>query len=68
MGADMFVFGLGSGHDTITDFKLGTDTFEMSEGQSVVSVENGSGHVADDSTVTLVGLADVTAADLGFVI
>jgi len=37
-GADSFVFDMNSGHDTITDFELGVDTFDLEGGQTISSL------------------------------
>jgi len=38
-GADSFVFGMNSGMDTITDFELGVDSFDLQDGQSISGLD-----------------------------
>ncbi len=71
VGADRFVFTLGSGNDQIADFTVGTDQLVLSGGQSIDSIAevdtDGVGGVdslmvqfQDDSTLLLGNVLGVT--------
>ncbi len=73
-GADRVQFGRGAGHDTVTDFALGTDKLQLagvSTGDVTARVETVDGvsglelTLDDGSTLFLQGLGQVTAKQLG---
>ena len=54
-GADTFVFNQDSGHDTITDFTVGTDKIDLSAFTDVPSVRGILGYQAGDDAVIVLG-------------
>jgi hypothetical protein len=60
-GPDSFAFGLQSGADAIRDFELGTDRFQLLNGQAIASLQargpDTRVHFADGSTALLLGVA-----------
>ncbi len=69
-GDDTFVFGPGSGDDTITDFDLANDILSLTDGLEIDTTEDVNGDtdtlVTFDSgdTVTLLGVTGITEGDL----
>jgi len=48
-GADRFIFGVGSGRDTITDFEVGKDIIQILPGYGFRSFADLQKHIADDA-------------------
>ena len=64
-GGDTFIFGPGSGNDTITDFDLGNDILSLTDGLEIDTTEDVNGDtdtlITFDSgdTVTLLGVSGI---------
>ena len=67
-GDDTFIFGPGSGDDTITDFDLDNDILSLTDGLMIeeITEEDANTLVTFDSgdTVTLLGVTGITEGDL----
>ena len=61
VGQDTFVFGPDSGQDMIGDFELGTDRFQLDDGQTISTVQAQGADTqvlfGDGSSVLLQGVA-----------